>query len=286
VLVIQAPSIVLNPTLDVGVIASAQESDPFAATSEWLGEFRSDLSSFLDDEIVEAAVDRDRPLELPPRPGVQYHCFVDPSGGRHDAFVAAIGHVEEGLFVCDALRARVPPFDPAEVVAEFARLARDYGLARVTGDNYSAEWTASAFRARGVEYYRSTLSKSQLYLEGLPAFARGLVSIPAIPKLVRELKLLTRRTHRSGRDSVDHAANASDDHANALFGAMQLVLAPREVPRAVVLSWEGDRARPRGPTRLQQEAAHWSAPCTLTATQLRSTEPSDDFIRRMNASRR
>jgi hypothetical protein len=53
-------------------------------------------------------------------------------------------------------------------------------------------------------YQASTLPKSQLYLEGLPHFMRGLVSIPEQPVLIRELRLLERRVARSGRDSVDH----------------------------------------------------------------------------------
>ena len=54
---IQAPSSLLNPTLDAGVIASAQEADAFAARSEWFGEFRTDIAAFLDDATIEAAIE-------------------------------------------------------------------------------------------------------------------------------------------------------------------------------------------------------------------------------------
>jgi hypothetical protein len=76
VLVIQASSNVLNPTLDAGVIASAQDADAFAARSEWLGEFRSDIGAFLDDALIDAAVHYDRPLELPPRAELRYAAFT------------------------------------------------------------------------------------------------------------------------------------------------------------------------------------------------------------------
>ena len=69
VLVVQAPSRVFNPTLDEQIIAAAISADPEAAIAEWEGEFRSDISSFLDDEIIERAVDYSRPLEMPPRRG-------------------------------------------------------------------------------------------------------------------------------------------------------------------------------------------------------------------------
>src|SRR5262249_14929656 len=86
VLVIRAPSLLLNPTLDEGIIASAQDADAFAARSEWLGEFRDDIGAFLDDALIDAAVGYARPLELPPQAKLRYSAFADPSGGRGDAF--------------------------------------------------------------------------------------------------------------------------------------------------------------------------------------------------------
>jgi hypothetical protein len=56
-----------------------------------------------------------------------------------------------------------------------------------------------------------------------PLFARGLVRLPNHPKLLRELRLLERRVHRSGKDSVDHGRNGHDDYANAVCGVLQLL---------------------------------------------------------------
>jgi hypothetical protein len=64
------------------------------------------------------------------------------------------------------------------------------------------------------------MPKSQLYLETLPLWTRGLVSIPDHKHLVRELRLLERRTSRQGKDTVDHGRNGSDDYANALAGML------------------------------------------------------------------
>ena len=65
--------------------------------------------------------------------------------------------------------------------------------------------------------------KSALYLEALPAFTRGQISIPDYAPLIRELRLLERRVSRSGKDSVDHPRGGSDDYANAALGAVSLV---------------------------------------------------------------
>ncbi len=112
---------------------------------------------------------------------------------------------------------------PAATAAEYAMLARQYRCTFVTGDNFAQEWVAGAYRTAGVEYRRSPRVRSELYLEGLPVFTRGLVRIPDHPQLLRELRLLERRTARSGKDSVDHGVGGSDDYANSLFGALYLV---------------------------------------------------------------
>ena len=96
-------------------------------------------------------------------------------------------------------------------------------MKELTANNYSAAWAESAVKDAGAKWLRSDMPKSQLYLEGLPLFTRGLVSIPNHPQLLRELRLLERRTTRNGRDSVDASRGLSEDHANALFGAMRLL---------------------------------------------------------------
>ena len=227
VLVVQGASLQFNPTLDEGVIARAREADPEAALSEWDGGFRSDLSALLDEQLIEDAIDRDRPLELPPRSSVRYVAFVDTSAGRHDAFCICIGHLDGERVIVDVVRGRKPPFDPASIAREYAELAQYYHCNTVVGDAFSGEWVARAFEVCGVGYRQSEHPKSALYLEGLPTFARGLVSIPDHAPLLRELRLLERRVARSGRDAVDHPVGGSDDNSNVVFGAMWLLTSDR-----------------------------------------------------------
>ena len=76
------------------------------------------------------------------------------------------------------VRGAWPPFDPRNVINEYALLLKEYGVTGVVGDNYSAAWAETAFKGAGIEYKRSELAKSQLYLEALPLFMRGAVNIP------------------------------------------------------------------------------------------------------------
>lgn len=219
VLVVKGPSTVWNPTLDPKIIERARATDPEASLAEWDAEFRSDLSSFLPDDAIDASIDEARPLELEPQ-GQKYHAFVDVSAGRKDAFCLCVGHMDGDLFVADVVRGRKPPFDVDEVVAEYVDVAKSYGVSKIVGDNFSGEWAKQAFENAGAEYVKAPLPKSGLYLEGLSKFMQNQVNLPNVQQLVRELRLLERRTSRSGRDTVDHGTGGSDDHANVVFGCL------------------------------------------------------------------
>jgi hypothetical protein len=221
VLVVAGDALRFNPTLDSSIIERARASDPEAARSEWDAEFRFDVGAFLDDPTIEASVDYSRPLELPPRAHISYRAFVDASGGRHDHYAIAIGHKRDDRYIVDVCRGVAPPFDPQAVTEQFAALLRDYRITSVAGDNYSAAWVQDAWSKCGLRYTCSELPKSQIYLECLPLFTRGLVSLPDHKRLLRELRLLERRTHRSGKDTVDHGARGNDDYSNATCGVLR-----------------------------------------------------------------
>jgi hypothetical protein len=222
-LIVQGASKIFNATLDDAIIAAQRQADPTAAGAEWLAEFRADIAAFLDDATIEAAIDHGRPLELPPQAGISYCAFVDASGGRSDAYTCSIGHKDttHGRFVIDVVRGVPPPFDPGSVTKELADLVKEYHCHEVTGDSYAAEWVAAAWEANGVRYVRSDLNKSEIYLEALPLFTRGLVSLPDHARLLRELRMLERRSHRSGKDSVDHGRSGHDDFANSVAGVLR-----------------------------------------------------------------
>jgi hypothetical protein len=221
-LVVQGPTSLFNPSLSTDEIASQRAADPNAAGAEWDAEFRTELTAYLDDALIERAIDHDRPLELPPRRGIAYQAYIDPSGGvGSDSYTCCIAHKENDVYVIDLCRGTVGAFDPHQVTKAYAALLKEFRCYTVRGDFYAGEWVGSAWVGSGITYTRSPIAKSQIYQEVAPLFARGLVSLPEHPKLLRELRLLERRTHRSGKDSVDHGRNGHDDFANAMAGALR-----------------------------------------------------------------
>jgi len=221
-LVWQASAPEMNPTLPADYLMRMEQDDPDAYRSEVLGQFRAGVASLFDADALDACVVRGR-RELEPVSGVRYSAFVDPSGGRKDAFTLAVGHRDGQRIVVDALRAWKPPFNPTSVVAEAATLLKAYRIARVTGDRYGGEWPREQFRAQGIGYVTCDKPKSDLYLELLPVFNAGTIDLPDLPELLRELRGLERRRGSSGRDRVDHAPGAHDDVANAVAGLASLL---------------------------------------------------------------
>ncbi len=222
VLVWQAPTKAMHPTVPTKVITDAYEKDPASASAEYGAQFRSDLEALLSRDAV-AAVIESGIRERAPERRVTYQAFVDPSGGSADSMTLAISHREDGVAVLDAVREVKPPFSPESVVAEFCNLLKSYGLRKVSGDRYAGEWPREQFRKQGVEYAIADKSRSELYLALVPAINSRLVRLLDVPRLEQQLVGLERRTSRVGRDTIDHAPGAHDDVANAVAGALQLV---------------------------------------------------------------
>jgi hypothetical protein len=291
VLVVSGASTDFNPTLSATAIEAERLSDPAAAVSEWFGGFRNDIAQFLDDALVDAAIDADRPLELAPRANCRYVAGVDMSGGRHDGSTLCIAHAEgdgddDRCYVVDVVTGRLAPHDPAQVAREFAALCRDYRVTQIVGDNFAGEWVSGAFYDAGLDYLRSELVRSDLYLEGLPCFVRGQVSIPNHPALVRELRGLERRTTRAGRDSVDHGAGAGshDDHANAVFCALNQIAAVSASDRwatfPALLASTGQAAESDPDTTLPVNSKPWRPNAAVAAAPRAPREPTvlDGFL--------
>ncbi|TQE99063.1 MAG: hypothetical protein FKY71_10565 [Spiribacter salinus] len=215
VLVAQAASRTMNPELPARVVQDAYERDPTAAAAEYGAEFRGDVSTFLDHDVVEAAA-RPDPVELPPVRHHSYAAFVDPAGGGADEFCLSIGHTEGERVVVDLVRARRGP--PAAIVEEFVALLRAYGIRSVTGDRYGGQWPCDEFGRHGIGFEFTTRSKSELYVDSLAILNSGRLELPPDNRTLTQLANLERRTSRSGRDSVDHPPNSHDDRANAVAG--------------------------------------------------------------------
>jgi hypothetical protein len=145
VLVWQADTRTMNPSVPQSVIDEAMVRDPLSAAAEYGAQFRCDIESYITRECVEACVSLGVRERLPVY-DVTYSAFVDPSGGSADSMTLAVGHREDTVVVVDAIREVKPPFSPEDVVDEFVTTLRKYRIIKITGDRYAGEWPRKQFR--------------------------------------------------------------------------------------------------------------------------------------------
>ncbi len=221
VLVLNAPSRTLNPTLPQRVVDDAMAEDLQAAKSEYLGEFRDDVGEFIPRAVVEKLVMPNR-KELQPDERLKYYAFCDVSGGRGDDATLAIAHRRERKVILDLVKRYRPPFNPYEVVGDMAQELKRFDIRRVTGDNYAAEFVSRAVSACGLTYIKADKPKSQLYLELLPRLCSGDIELLDNEVLVNQIAGLERRTRSGGKDIIDHPPSGHDDLANAVAGVAEV----------------------------------------------------------------
>ena len=224
VVVIQAESRKLNPTIPAEIVEQALIDDPAGAAAEWLAQFRDDVGGFIPYSVVENCIVQGR-VELEPQSGVYYYAFLDVSSGiakGGDSMTMAIAHAaDNGVVVLDLVREVVPPFQTNAVAAEFAETMRRYGVSRAVSDRVGLGWVSQAFYDEGIMLQYSARTKSEIYLAALPLLGNGSVQLLDVPRLKSQILNLERRVARGGHESVDHpTGNFHDDVANAALGVI------------------------------------------------------------------
>ena len=258
VLVWNAPSTLMNPTLPKSVVEAALEDDPVAARVEYCvepGAFREDVEQFITRAIVENLVIPNR-KELPPQANIIYSAFADVSGGRSDDAAIAIGHKVGQIVLVDHLKRFKAPHNPYEVVAQMVGILRRYKVTKCHGDAYAAEWTKTAFESHGVEYLNATKSvwkegaqvktkvkkpKNELYASLLPRLTSGQIELLDDEVLVSQLSSLQRRTRSGGRDTIDHPPGGHDDVANVVAGVADVAIQRTTTAGAIDFGHTNDR---------------------------------------------
>lgn len=219
ILVWQAPSRTMNSTLKQSVIDKAKREDYAAAMSEYYAQWRDDIAAFCPLELVEQCVITHR-VENMPEPKAKYHAFVDLSGGRNDASCLCIAHQQGNVAVLDLIKDTPAPHNPYRVVSEMVQILNQWGIRRVTGDAYSAEFASAAFMDHNIQYRKCERNKSALYADLLPLLSSGRVELLDNDRMIKQLCQLERRTRTGGKDVIDHPVGLHDDLINSAAGAL------------------------------------------------------------------
>jgi hypothetical protein len=225
VLVWQAETLEMNPTVPKAIVDALIAEDPARAEADIFARFRSDVEGFVSRDTLIACVGDF--FELAPMSGKTYRGYVDAAGGSTgggDSFTGAIGHRDKDSVIVDAVREFRPPFSPEAVIDELAQLFKSYHVYRIRADRWAGGFPVEQFRKRGVTCEPSEKPKSALYVDLLPALNSGNVTLPKNERLINQLISLERKVVHGGHDSIDHPRGAHDDIANAVAGAVGLLL--------------------------------------------------------------
>ncbi len=218
VLIIRGETTILNPTYSQDTINELIASDP-AFRAEYLAEWRSDLEQWLPRELLLLAMTGPE-LSLPDPAHQPYYCGIDPSGGGHDSYAAALCHVEGEKIVVDRIEERFSPLDPAVVTEEFAKIMKAYGIKRTKSDRYAGMWPTSAYARHGVLVEINDQSASELLLELGALIRMGRVVLPKSDRLLLQLQQLERKVRSGSHDVVEAPVGGFDDVACALASAV------------------------------------------------------------------
>jgi len=145
VLIWQADTRTMNPTIPEKTIQREMERDPEAGRSEWLALFREDIEAAFPLDAIEDCVVPGR-IELLPSSEHTHSGFVDFSGNRSDRHVQAIAHAVDGKVIIDVLRVWTPPVDLDSMLEDCTGLLKAYGIATNHGDNYGGDWPVQLLR--------------------------------------------------------------------------------------------------------------------------------------------
>jgi len=154
-LYLQGASVLLNPTLDKSLIEADYQDDAESARAEWGGEFRSDISAYLSDDVIERAL-----------------CPVSARGCGSMRSATSIHRRRRGGARSDDLRGCAPgrarprlrrsarrdrsPFDTEAAVERCAMALKSYGVTTAQADKYAASGPPSPSSATGSRSSRAS----------------------------------------------------------------------------------------------------------------------------------
>jgi hypothetical protein len=217
VLVWKAPTRTMHSAFPQSTVDEVMARDPQEALAEYMAEFRSDLSSFVQPEVVDECTDLVG--ERLPQRGIGYCAFVDMSGGSQDRAALAIAHIAGREVVLDLVHEIPAPHSPAAAVAQLVPILRRFGCWSVTGDAYAGNWPRERFEEHGISYTVAEQNKSELYANFLPLLNSRAVRLIEHPRLRHQLISLERSTRSGGKDKIDHPRYGRDDVVNSAAGA-------------------------------------------------------------------
>ncbi|WP_009630207.1 phage terminase-like protein, large subunit [Synechocystis sp. PCC 7509] len=230
--VVQAPTWEVNTTISAEFLEQEKARDPELFKVEYGAQFTGNIAAFIDNQLVDAAINSDRGL-LPPlnKFNGTYYLALDPAKGGRDAYTACIVHYDGELVVVDQFHQFAPTWGDGKKTQVAVSLVEDwileqhkaYGFASVVLDQYNSSSTIQRLsgRVKIRELTWTASSKTEAYSKLRELFNGGSIELYPHPKANGQIKNLTVTYRPNGTWGVSGGTGAAvDDYPSALAGAV------------------------------------------------------------------
>jgi hypothetical protein len=235
-LVWQLPSQMMNPTLQPSVLEKERKRDEGRYRREYLAEFTDSINAWVVPDVLDPCIVPGRDV-LPRIENAIYVVAVDPAFKRNDFALAVLHKTADGPIVIDRVSrwagTKQTPLGYEWVCDQIARIANEYGIREVIGDQYCAAIIQQYFAKLGIIYREFTLSANRrpdLFVNLKHLLVQKKIELLDDPTLLQQLRALEERSESSGNIDVRPRYGHKDDVAVAVALAA-LELAKRRPPR-------------------------------------------------------
>ena len=198
-----------------------------------LAEFTDQIAAWVVPDVLDPCVMRGR-TQLPHVEDASYVVAVDPAFQRNDFALAVLHKTADGPVVVDRVAnwtgTRKAPLGYEWVCEEISRIANEYGVREVVGDQYCAPVIKQYFDKLGIcysEFTFGTQTRADLFGNLRHLLVQRKIELLDQPELLRQLRALEERRTANGHIDIRPSYSQKDDVAVAVaLGAFELAKRP------------------------------------------------------------
>lgn len=231
-LCVTAPTRALRPSWDLdGSLERAMRADDPDMTEREIDAVPLPAGSaqFFAPAAIDAAIDRDRPVDLPPAEGVIYGAGGDAGFRRNSSTLAIAGR--EGARVRLALMRELKPepgvpLQPAVVVATYAREMQRYGCTAWTVDSHEREAIRLELARHSMDARNAPegqTGKAEMFILTRKLLHEGRLDLPNLPRLARQLSDVVAKPMPGGGLSIQSPHSRDGSHGDLVSALVAAV---------------------------------------------------------------
>jgi hypothetical protein len=240
----QLPSPEMNPNLQPSFLEQERKRDEETFRREYLAQFTDKIAAWVVPDVLDPCIVRGR-TELPRVENASYVVAIDPAFQSSDFALAALHQTADGPVVVDRVEhwagTKQAPLAYEWVCETIARIVNEYGIRKVSGDQYCAAIIKQYFDKLGIRYNEHTFgmhTRADLFGNLRHLLVQRKIELLDKPVLLGQLRALEERRTPNGIIDIRPSYSHKDDVAVAVaLAASELAKRPpKREPHVEVIS--------------------------------------------------